>query len=135
MKFTFIGKKIIILMMASLMLACNAKQEEKNVKEETVVETVVKEEAVANEETVSEAQVIYFVGEYDLAVQLTTKDNWETAELMDNSERVYNLKRESAASGTYLANSEGVSIHFKDGEGILILKDGNEIKVKEFSNN
>lgn len=41
----------------------------------------------------AETQVIYFNGPQDLTIELKSSDNFETAEMVDNSDTVYHLKR------------------------------------------
>ena len=82
--------------------------------------------------TLAETQVINFVGPMDLAIQLKSSDNFETAEMTDNSGRVHHLKQTVAASGVRLANDQGVSIHFKAGDGVVELVPGKPISITEF---
>lgn len=79
-----------------------------------------------------ETQVINFVGPMDLTIQLKSSDNFETAEMIDNSGRVHHLKQTVAASGVRLANDQGVSIHFKRGEGIVELIKDKPISITEY---
>ncbi|WP_216936285.1 MULTISPECIES: MliC family protein [unclassified Acinetobacter] len=85
-----------------------------------------------NANTTIETQVINFVGPMDLTIQLKSSDNFETAEMIDNSGKVHHLKQTVAASGVRLANDEGVSIHFKRGEGVVELVKGKPISITEF---
>lgn len=82
--------------------------------------------------TPSETQIINFVGPMDLTIQLKSSDNFETAEMTDNSGRVHHLKQTVAASGVRLANDQGVSIHFKRGEGIVELVKDKPISITEY---
>lgn len=81
-------------------------------------------------------QVIHFTGPMDLTLELKTKDNFQTAELRDNSDAVYHLKSAVAASGVKLANRDGVSIHFKNfnglNEGTVELVKDKPIEIKEY---
>ena len=117
MKYT----KIIFLIIISIFVLSNCKISEKSI-------INISENEKKNDKT----EIINFVGDYDLTIQLITNDNWNTAKLIDNSEKIYILKSEPSYDGIYLFNDSGVSIHFKNGEGILILNNGSEIKIKEF---
>lgn len=80
----------------------------------------------------AETQVIYFNGTQDLTIELKSSDNFETAEMVDNSDTVYHLKRAVSGSGILLSNDDGVSIHFKGGEGVLELVKDQPINITEF---
>ncbi len=80
----------------------------------------------------AETQVIYFNGPKDLTIELKSSDNFETAEMVDNSDTVYHLKRAVSGSGILLSNDDGVSIHFKGGEGVLELVKDQPINITEF---
>lgn len=84
-------------------------------------------------------QTINFVGPYDLTLELTTTDNFETATLKDNSDATYQLKRVISANGIKLANDTGVQIHFKatanGNEGFVELVKNKPIEIKEFKQN
>ncbi|QIC70783.1 lysozyme inhibitor [Acinetobacter indicus] len=82
--------------------------------------------------TPANTQVIYFTGPMDLTLELKSSDNFETAELVDNSGKVHHLKQTIAASGVRLANDQGVSIHFKAGDGVVELVPGKPISITEF---
>lgn len=79
----------------------------------------------------AETQVINFVGPMDLTIQLKSSDNFETAEMIDNSGRVIHLKAAVSGSGMRLANDDGVSIHFKNGEGIVEFIKDKSISITE----
>lgn len=111
----------ITLVMFTLLISCNSKEKDTKVKETNQEITLE-----------SENQVINLVGAYDLTVTLSTNDGWRTAELIDDSDRVYVLNRKETKEGIYLTNDEGVSIRLKGGKGILILNNGNEINVEKF---
>lgn len=105
---------------------------EQNVATEATTATAqTNDVAVAQDE-----QVIHFTGPQDLSLELKTKDNFETAQLTDNSDRVYELKRAVSGSGVRLANDQGVSIHFKNfngvNEGTVELVKDKPISIKEF---
>ena len=99
--------------------------------EPTTATTQTNDVAVAQDE-----QVIHFTGPQDLTLELKTKDNFETAQLTDNSDRVYELKRAVSGSGVRLANDQGISIHFKNfngvNEGTVELVKDKPISIKEF---
>ncbi|MEN8381221.1 hypothetical protein [Acinetobacter radioresistens] len=78
-----------------------------------------------------EQQLLKFIGPNNQTYILRTTDNFETAELSDQSGKTYRLKRAVSASGLRLANSQGISIHFKNGEGILELIKDQPINVTE----
>lgn len=81
----------------------------------------------------ADTQVIYFInGPQDLTIELKSSDNFETAEMVDNSNTIYHLKRAVSGSGILLSNDDGVSIHFKGGEGILELVKDQPINITEF---
>lgn len=80
----------------------------------------------------TETQVINFVGPMDLTIQLKSSDNFETAIMTDNSDRVIHLKAAVSASGVRLANNDGVSIHFKNGEGIVEFVKDKPINITEY---
>lgn len=82
--------------------------------------------------TPANTQVIYFTGPMDLTVELKSSDNFETAEMTDNSGKVYHLKRAISGSGMRLANDDGVSIHFKAGEGIVEFMKDKPISITEY---
>ena len=79
-----------------------------------------------------QTQVIHFVGPMDLTLQLKSSDNFETAEMTDNSDRVIQLKAAVSGSGMRLANEDGVSIHFKNGEGIVEFIKDKPIHITEY---
>ena len=67
-----------------------------------------------------------------LTIQLKSSDNFETAVMTDNSDRAMHLKAAIAASGVRLTNDDGVSIHFKNGEGVVELVKGKPINITEY---
>lgn len=93
-------------------------------------------EKVAQEKIVNNAtqniEVLYFTGPMDLTLELKSSDNFETATLTDNADQTYHLKQTVAGSGVRLANDDGVSIHFKGGEGVVELVKGKPISITEF---
>lgn len=82
--------------------------------------------------TSSNIQVIHFTGPMDLTIELQSADNFETAQMTDNSGKIYHLKRAVSGSGVRLANDDGVSIHFKAGDGVVELVPGKPISITEF---
>lgn len=98
-------------------------------------ETASTETATAIDQTAQAEQELHFTGPNDLTLTLKTTDNFETAQLQDNSDKTYQLKRAVSGSGVRLANEDGVSIHFKnfDGlnEGTVELVKGKPIEIKE----
>ena len=80
----------------------------------------------------AETQVINFVGPMDLTIQLKSSDNFETATMTDNADRVFHLKAAVSGSGLRLANDDGVSIHFKNGEGIVEFVKDKPISITEY---
>lgn len=82
--------------------------------------------------TPAETQVINFVGPMGLTIQLKSSDNFETAVMTDNSDRAMHLKAAIAASGVRLTSDDGVSIHFKNGEGVVELVKGRPINITEY---
>ena len=76
-------------------------------------------------------QVISFVGPNDLKLYLKSSDLFETAQMIDGSGEVYHLKRAVSGSGVRLANDDGVSIHFKGGEGIVEFEKDKPISITE----
>ena len=82
--------------------------------------------------TTAATQVVNFTGPMDLTLTLKSTDNFETAMLTDNADRTFMLKRAPAASGVYMTDGKGVSIHFKAGEGIVEFVKNKPISIKEF---
>lgn len=123
-------KSLAILSFALALASCGSKDDNKT-PEKTPAPTETVQTTTAPE--INPEQTINFVGDFDMTIELTTKDNWETAELMDNSGQVYKLKRSPSADGVLLKNDDGVSIHMKNREATLILNKGNEIQIKEFN--
>lgn len=81
--------------------------------------------------TPANTQVIYFTGPMDLTLELKSSDIFETAQMTDNSGKIYHLKRAVSGSGVRLANDDGVSIHFKGGEGIVEFEKDKPISITE----
>lgn len=77
-------------------------------------------------------QTLRFVGPMDLAISLSTDDNFATAVMTDNSDRTLEMYSVPSASGVKLEDGEGATIHFKNGEGYVEFSPGNSIDIKEF---
>ncbi|MCK4107889.1 hypothetical protein [Acinetobacter radioresistens] len=94
--------------------------------------TEVLQEKVKDKDNVSSnAQIIEFTGPNGLLIFLKSSDNFETAVMTDNSGKVYRLQRAVSGSGVRLANNQGVSIHFKAGEGIVEFIKDQPISITE----
>ena len=78
------------------------------------------------------SQVLNFVGPMDLTITLQSNDNFETAIMNDNSDRQFQMRSVPAASGVRMSNGQGVTIHFKNGDGTVELVPGKPISIKEF---
>lgn len=116
------------------LVGCNSAPQEA-AQETTQDNAVTASAAVEDQATASapvEAQVINFTGPMDLTIELKSSDNFETADLTDNSGKVHHLTRAVSGSGVRLANDEGVSIHFKAGEGVVELVKDKPINITEF---
>lgn len=81
--------------------------------------------------TSADTQVLQFSGPNGLLIFLKSSDNFETALMTDNSGMVYRLKQTVSGSGVRLANSDGVSIHFKRGEGVVEFVKDQPISITE----
>lgn len=114
----------IILTISTLLISCNSKEKDTKV-EETKQEIILETENQA-----SKTHVINLVGEDDLAAEVSTKDDWETAKLIDVYGDVHFLNRNKEEDGIYLANDKGVSIHLINGKAILILDKEYNLKFK-----
>ncbi|AUZ05301.1 hypothetical protein ADP71_17760 [Vitreoscilla sp. C1] len=83
-----------------------------------------------------ETQVIYFTGPYDLTIELKSNDGFKTATMMDNSGKNHLLKIAVSGSGMRMVGNDGVSIHFKNfnglNEGVVELVKDKPIPIKEF---
>ncbi|NNP73628.1 hypothetical protein A7P53_00975 [Acinetobacter defluvii] len=85
----------------------------------------------ATSNTSADTQVLTFSGPNGLLIFLKSSDNFETALMTDNSGVVYGLKQTVAGSGIRLANNNGVSIHFKRGEGVVEFVKDQPISITE----
>ncbi len=129
MKYLFVG-----LVVSLALVGCNKETTQKEGVEPTAVSSVT--EQSVSETTISAGEqqtpsIIHFTGADQLKLELKSSDNFETAELTDNTGKTYQLKAAVAASGIKMANDEGVSIHFKKGEGIVEFKKDQAINIKE----
>lgn len=112
---------LILPLVAIALLGCNATQG-------TKPSTTIKDKVVAKINT----KVVHFVGPMDLTLQLKSQDNFETAVMTDNADRSFQMKAVPAASGVRMTDGKGVSIHFKNGEGVVEFVKGRPIDIKEF---
>jgi len=85
----------------------------------------------ATSNTSADTQVLKFSGPNSLLIFLKSSDNFETALMSDNSGMVYRLKQTVTGSGIRLANNNGVSIHFKRGEGVVEFVKDQPISITE----
>ena len=102
----------------------------------SMTQTTASDTTAPVDQVADAVKTINFTGPQDLTLQLKTTDNFETAQLSDNSDQTHELKRVISGSGIKLANEEGVSIHFKDFNGVMegtveLVKD-KPIEIKEF---
>ncbi|NLY03285.1 MAG: hypothetical protein GXZ15_00310 [Campylobacter sp.] len=70
-------------------------------------------------EPTKQVQNIFFEGE-GVKVELITIDMWQSAVMTDNKGDAYALKVIPSANGIYLVDKDGVSIHFRDGDGAIL---------------
>ena len=77
--------------------------------------------------TKENAKTFYFIDDKGKKLSLSSND----AVLKDDSGKSYNLKRDRAADGIYMDNKDGVSIHFKKGEGIVEFSKYKSIPITE----
>lgn len=68
----------------------------------------------------------------DLILKFKSSSNFETALLTDNLDRTFMLKRAPAANGVLMPDDEGVSIHFKNGEGLVGFVKDRPTTLQEF---
>ncbi|NLK66577.1 MAG: hypothetical protein GX282_03785 [Campylobacteraceae bacterium] len=71
---------------------------------------------------------LYFIGTHRLALELKTKDNFNTAILSDGDGNSYNLTL-VPKSGLYMKNDDGVSIHVKGGMATVKFKNKPPVEV------
>ena len=92
--------------------------------------------AIAAEQSIPAEQTLHFTGPHDLTLKLKTIDNFQTAEMTDNSDKVYQLKQAVSGSGIRLEGENGVFIHFKNfngvNEGTVEFVKDQPIEIKEF---
>lgn len=117
---------------AAMLLGCSNNKQSATDATTTASQAVVLEDAQVASEAVVQEQVLNFTGPHDLTLELKSSDNFATATMTDNADRTFELKQAVAASGMKLANEDGVSIHFKKGEGVVELVPGTPIEIKEF---
>ena len=128
------------LVVSLALVGCNAKDNAAKDAATTESSTAITDAQVASTPledaqvatSTPEVKVIHFTGPQDLTLELKSDDDFETAQLTDNSDQTYELKAVVSASGLKMANAEGVSIHFKNGEGIVELVKDKPIEIKEF---
>lgn len=78
-------------------------------------------------------QVLHFAGPKNLRLTLTTQDTFETAVMTDNTGRSFQMRITRAASGVRMSDDEGVTIHFKRGEGMVEFVEGQPIAIQELA--
>ncbi|SPL72605.1 hypothetical protein [Acinetobacter stercoris] len=132
---------LAVLFLSMALTACNSnstestKTEDKTNDASSVSDSSTSNALATDQSNVTTSQVVNFTGPNDLTIELKTSDNFETAEMTDNSDKTYHLKRAVSGSGVRLANDEGVSIHFKGSEGSVELVPGKSIEIKELKAN
>ncbi|TCM65178.1 hypothetical protein EC844_11515 [Acinetobacter calcoaceticus] len=141
------------LVLSVALVGCNAKdanKTEEKIATETTASSTVVEGTHASEVTTEHkdadnhgheqdnhgheagsVEIVKFSGPDNSTFELKSSDKFETAELTDNSGKTYQLKAAVAASGLKMANDDGVSIHFKNGDGTVELVKDKPIDVKE----
>ena len=78
-------------------------------------------------------QVLHFAGPKNLWLTLTTQDTFQTAVMTDNTGRTFQMRIARAASGVRMSDGQGVTIHFKRGEGIVEFVEGQPIAIQEIA--
>ena len=78
-------------------------------------------------------QVLHFAGPKNLWLTLTTQDTFQTAVMTDNTGRTFQMRIARAASGVRMSDGQGVTIHFKRGEGIVEFVEGQPIAIQEIT--
>ena len=76
-------------------------------------------------------QVLHFAGPKNLWLTLTTQDTFQTAVMTDNTGRTFQMRIARAASGVRMSDGQGVTIHFKRGEGMVEFVEGQPIAIQE----
>ena len=76
-------------------------------------------------------QVLHFAGPKNLWLTLTTQDTFQTAVTTDNTGRTFQMRIARAASGVRMSDGQGVTIHFKRGEGMVEFVEGQPIAIQE----
>ena len=78
-------------------------------------------------------QVLHFAGPKNLWLTLTTQDTFQTAVMTDNTGRTFQMRIARAASGVRMSDGQGVTIHFKRGEGLVEFVEGQPIAIQEIT--
>ena len=78
-------------------------------------------------------QVLHFAGPQNLRLTLTTQDTFQTAVMTDNTGRTFQMRIARAASGVRMSDGQGVTIHFKRGEGMVEFVEGQPIAIQEIA--
>ena len=77
-------------------------------------------------------EVLNFKTENGKKLSLASNDLFDTAVLTDSEGKTHNLTRQRSASGIYMENDKGVSIHFKEGgEGIVEFSKYNSLSISQ----
>jgi hypothetical protein len=77
--------------------------------------------------------VLHFAGPKNLWLTLTTQDTFQTAVMTDNTGRTFQMRIARAASGVRMSDGQGVTIHFKRGEGMVEFVEGQPIAIQEIA--
>lgn len=128
-------KYLLLTSMTALMLfGCSNNNQATQDSDTAASQAIVLEDVsvVSQADTATQQQVLHFTGPNDLTIELKSNDNFSTATMTDNSDRSFELKSAVAASGLKLANDDGVSIHFKQGDGVVEFVKGTPISITEF---
>ena len=83
----------------------------------------------AKTEPLGITQRVIFTTEDNSRVELITVDSWDSAVMKNDKGDAYAMSKKPSANGIYLVDKNGVSIHFKDKEGVLEYKQDKPIKV------
>lgn len=79
----------------------------------------------------SHTQTLHFVGPIDLTITLTSQDNFKTAVLTDNADRVFQMYSAPTASGMRMIDGVNTSIQFKEGQGVVEFVKGKPVSIQE----
>lgn len=110
---------LAVALLVVVLSACNAPQETGSNTDK------------ANTGSVVNATVLHFVGPMDLTVSLKSTNNFETAVMTDNADRVFQMHSAPAANGVRMIDGKGASIHFKAGEGVVEFLKDKPISIQE----